>query len=487
VATTAKRLTLAAKIDAILKLSVVISVLLASSSVGYYYLVHLPHRHAQFEPEQVLDRLRAAAKNRAEQEQLLFEQQASERRAAEQQTLEERQALEKTNRYEACLSRATDNYNASRLAACNRPREKIIKDRENCIQLGFSEKVCAMAHVVRDASPDCTLPRAVALSLDADVQKARDRCREEDKDGSAVRALLSSTQIRTAGLGRVILEPAEPAAASPSAPVDEVKAYLWSVYQRSPTKMDGHGDFTWKDASAAGRSGLSVEDYVIGGLDPDFRELLFAAGHAMDAAGVGWTILSGFRDDFRQNLASGLKARVNNSFHGGSEATGGYRHGCAVDLASIDRFSDDKVWNWVERKGREFYLFRPLPTADPAHTLPMAGWHELAATLRNQRLGISAEADPAPLGDLVTLEQYLCVRPLPPDPPPAGAQVAETARHGAASWKPNQASRHDANSRGNSAPQKPAGVREQRAQPIRAASKAPRGDKPHNDAAAQKH
>jgi hypothetical protein len=128
VATTAKRLTLAAKIDAILKLSVVISVLLASSSVGYYYLVHLPHRHAQFEPEQVLDRLRAAAKNRAEQEQLLFEQQASERRAAEQQTLEERQALEKTNRYEACLSRATDNYNASRLAACNRPREKIIKD-----------------------------------------------------------------------------------------------------------------------------------------------------------------------------------------------------------------------------------------------------------------------------------------------------------------------------------------------------------------------
>jgi hypothetical protein len=42
--------------------------------------------------------------------------------------------------------------------------------------------------------------------------------------------------------------------------------------------VDGHGDFRWKDVSAAGRSGLSVEDYVIGGLDPDFRELLFAAG-----------------------------------------------------------------------------------------------------------------------------------------------------------------------------------------------------------------
>jgi hypothetical protein len=97
--------------------------------------------------------------------------------------------------------------------------------------------------------------------------------------------------------------------ASP-APVDEVKAYLWSVYQRSPTKADGHGDFTSKDVSAAGHAGLSVEDYVIGGIDPDFAELLFAAGHAMDAAGVEWTILSGFRDDFRQNLAAGLKARA---------------------------------------------------------------------------------------------------------------------------------------------------------------------------------
>jgi hypothetical protein len=101
--------------------------------------------------------------------------------------------------------------------------------------------------------------------------------------------------------------------------------------------------------------------------------------------------------------------------------------------------------------------------------------------------GFLAEADSAHLSDLVTLEQYLCVRPLPPDPPPAGAQVAETARHGAASWKPGQARRHDANSHGNGAPQKPAGVRQQPAQPIRAASKAPHGDKSHNDAAAQKH
>jgi hypothetical protein len=236
------------------------------------------------------------------------------------------------------------------------------------------------------------------------------------------------------------------ARAAPSARVDEVKEYLWSVYQRSPTKVDGHGDFTWKDASAAGHVGLSLENYVIGGIDPDFRELLFAAGHAMDAAGIPWTILSGFRDDFRQSQAAGLKARVNNSFHGGSEATGGYGHGCAVDLASVDRLSDEKVWNWVDRKGREFDLTRPLRAADPAHTLPMAGWHELAAMLRNQRLGTLAEDDPSTLGNLVTLEQYLCVRPPPPANTATGAQVAvgdhpvianRPAKGNTASHKPN--------------------------------------------------
>jgi hypothetical protein len=209
------RLTLARKIDAILKLSVVASVLFASSSVGYYYLVHLPHQDAQFEPERVLERLRAAAKKRAEQEQWLFEQQASEQRAAEQQRVEERQTLEKANRYQACLSRATDNYNASLLAACNRARDKIIKDQDDCVNLGFSRKVCAMAHVVREASPNCMLPRTVAFALDTDVEKARDRCLEEDKNGSTVRALPSGKQIKTAGLGSEIVEPAEPRPIAP--------------------------------------------------------------------------------------------------------------------------------------------------------------------------------------------------------------------------------------------------------------------------------
>jgi hypothetical protein len=250
--------------------------------------------------------------------------------------------------------------------------------------------------------------------------------------------------------------------ASVPVPTDEVRAYLWSVYQRTPVKADGHGDFTWKDISAAARAGLSIEEYVIGGIDPDFREVLYAVGHAMDAAGVEWTILSGFRDDFRQKLASGLKARVDNSFHGGSVATGGYRHGCAVDLASADRLDDSKVWRWVDKNGRDLALHRPLRAADPAHIIPLPGWHEIGEMLRNKRLGITPEVDAVPtsLGDLVTVEQYLCVRPLPlPQPAAVAAGGTDAGHHADANWAASHQGR-DPNSKANGAPPKPNGVHE---------------------------
>jgi hypothetical protein len=181
VATTAKRLTLAAKNNAILKIIILASVLLASSDVGYYYLVYLPQREMQFEPQRVLERFRAAAEKRAElaeQELSLFEQKVLRQRAAEQKMAEERQALEKVNRYQVCLTRATDSYNSSRLAACNRSREKIIKDQDDCFNLGFSRNVCAMAHVIPEATASCRLPRTVALALDAEVELARNGCLE---------------------------------------------------------------------------------------------------------------------------------------------------------------------------------------------------------------------------------------------------------------------------------------------------------------------
>ena len=177
-------------------------------------MVYLPQRDAQLEPQRVLERFRAAGEKRAGQEQLLFEQAVLQQRAAGTKSPERAASeLEKANRYEACLSRAADAYNASRLAACNRPREKIIKDQDDCVKLGFPRKVCALAHVVPEASPNCKLPRTVTLSLDADVEKARDRCLEEDKDEPARNATL----VGVAGLGPVMGR-AEPAPIVPPPP-----------------------------------------------------------------------------------------------------------------------------------------------------------------------------------------------------------------------------------------------------------------------------
>ena len=67
-------------------------------------------------------------------------------------------------------------------------------------------------------------------------------------------------------------------------------------------------DFTWKDPKAAEKAGMSLMEYVIGGMDRDFKLKLYHALRAMDDAGLSPGITSAFRDDYRQSLASGLKA-----------------------------------------------------------------------------------------------------------------------------------------------------------------------------------
>ena len=166
--------------------------------------------------------------------------------------------------------------------------------------------------------------------------------------------------------------------------MNEVEEYLWEVYQRAPIKRDSGGDFTWKDQAAAKRLGMSLSTYVIGGMDPDFREQLYHAGRAMDAAGIHWSMLSAFRDDWRQQIASGFKAHAGNSLHGGSRATGGYGHGRAIDVTSADG-KDEEVWHWVDAHGARFGLRRPMPGVDPAHIQAGGDWHRTAVALREGR------------------------------------------------------------------------------------------------------
>ena len=191
-------------------------------------------------------------------------------------------------------------------------------------------------------------------------------------------------------------------------PVREVcvEQYLWSVYQRTPKqdtikvverrkvaiKLNGKPrtvtkeftklvdeDFTWKDPKAAEKAGMSLMEYVIGGVDQGFKLKLYYALHAMDDAGFSPGITSAFRDDYRQSLASGLKAATDRSYHGGS-FRGGYGHGLAVDLVSVkgetraERLaSSENLWKWIDAHAGQLGLGRPYLDRDPAHVAPIDG------------------------------------------------------------------------------------------------------------------
>jgi hypothetical protein len=171
--------------------------------------------------------------------------------------------------------------------------------------------------------------------------------------------------------------------------LDGIDDYLWEVYQRAPIKKDSSGDFTWKDPAAANRMGLSLQDYVIGGMDPGFREQLYNAGRAMDADGINWSILSAFRDDYRQRLAAGFKARVGNSLHGGSRRTGGYGRGRAVDVTAAEGTNPEEVWKWIDAHGTKYGLSRPMPGNDPAHIQQRGDSSNVASTFRQSRVRVA--------------------------------------------------------------------------------------------------
>src|SRR5499427_2694763 len=186
-----------------------------------------------------------------------------------------------------------------------------------------------------------------------------------------------------------------------------IDEYLWALYERTP-KVDTNkvtkqikttvktkkgktrtvtktitdyvvADFAWKDPIAAQRAGMSIKDYVIGGMDRGFKLKLFRALRTMDDAGFMPGITSAFRDDYRQSIASGNKAASDSSFHGGSRR-GGYGHGLAVDLVSVkgetrlQRFASSEVlWKWIDAHETELGLGRPYLDRDPPHVAAIDG------------------------------------------------------------------------------------------------------------------
>jgi hypothetical protein len=185
-----------------------------------------------------------------------------------------------------------------------------------------------------------------------------------------------------------------------------IDQYLWSLYERTPkvdtvkveerikVKVKNKGktrtvvktltkyitqDFAWKDPKAAQKAGRSLKDYVIGGMDRGFKRKLYDALRAMDDAGFSPGITSGFRDDYRQELANGNKAAADSSYHGGSRR-GGYGHGLAADLVSVkggtraERCTWSEIlWKWIDAHEKELGIGRPYLDKDPPHVAPIDG------------------------------------------------------------------------------------------------------------------
>jgi hypothetical protein len=264
------------------------------------------------------------------------------------------------------------------------------------------------------------IARGDAAVANDDVVKAADRAASDEPQSIAEAALPDSSQMPEK-------PPVQVATASTSDPVsndakeavrsieilDEcliidicIDRYLWALYQRTPkedtikvqerrkVKVRKRGktvtvtrsftrlvdaDFTWKDPKAAERAGMPMMDYVIGGMDRSFKLKLFHTLRAAEAAGLSPGITSAFRDDYRQSIASGLKAATDRSYHGGS-FRGGYGHGLAADVVSVNGttraqrwVSTESLWKWIDAHGKEFGIGRPYLDRDPPHLAPIDG------------------------------------------------------------------------------------------------------------------
>ena len=125
------------------------------------------------------------------------------------------------------------------------------------------------------------------------------------------------------------------------------------------------------------------------GIESDFRELLCRAGLAIDAVGVSWTILSGFRDDYRQGWRPATRPASTTGCMGQHRGRG-YGHGCAVDVptpsTSRTRFGNgsmptDSVVGLDPVFG--------VPSRLRSGPRPAArAWHELAEAVRHERLAV---------------------------------------------------------------------------------------------------
>ena len=142
--------------DRAVKLAIILGALLAGFGVFYHYVVFLPGAQRE----------RATAAERERQEKATAAE--GERQVTERRDLQRRIA------YESCLVAARRNYDADWATAC----ESVAATREEQLKNCLSDKSiisnrylgpehCHSTYGGADPSPECTLPKTRAESIDA--------------------------------------------------------------------------------------------------------------------------------------------------------------------------------------------------------------------------------------------------------------------------------------------------------------------------------
>ena len=184
-----------------------------------------------------------------------------------------------------------------------------------------------------------------------------------------------------------------------------IDRYLWALYQRAPKedtiKVEEQMKVTVKKKGKTGVSpkaspgssmrisrGRILRRQKRSDADDGLRDRrhgsrlqaeALSRASAAEEVGLSPGITSAFRDDYRQSLASGLRAATDRSYHGGS-FRGGYGHGLAADVVSVKGGTRDQrwtsseiLWKWIDEHGKEFGIGRPYLDKDPAHVAPIDG------------------------------------------------------------------------------------------------------------------
>ncbi|QQS58896.1 hypothetical protein IPN35_04860 [Candidatus Peregrinibacteria bacterium] len=167
-----------------------ISILLVSSSVSYYYIFFLPAKQQEslelqkekFEHQKALEEEEKRNKTKKEQDAL-----AEKRR---QELAEDLAEVKRQQDFDNCLSRAYENYNANWLSACQAQNEYYKKMNEITEKQNKQfEELTGIPHdnsnlyEYQKIDENCKLPTEKADKLGKDLEDSKDECIEYYKLG----------------------------------------------------------------------------------------------------------------------------------------------------------------------------------------------------------------------------------------------------------------------------------------------------------------